>query len=869
MRAGLTAAIVASIVGFSAHTVAQAAIRRDTTIAPQALAPALRALVKERELQIVYSSELLENRQTHGATGELTMDEALTRILSGTGLTYRYLDDQTVTIVPAGGGSPTSTSGDDSAASKKLSVLDEVVVTGTLIRGAEPASPSVTITRKDIDAAGFSTTQELIASLPQNYQGTASDQGFTGTGDRAALSNDSKGAAVNLRGLGGGTSLVLVNGRRLAPTLSGHFVDVSMIPLSAIERVEVVTDGASALYGSDAIGGVVNFILRKDYEGMETRVRYGAADGGGLGEWSASQSAGAQWSSGSTMLIYDYDQRDRLSADQRDFSSAARLPNDLVPPQRRNSVLFTARQDIGERTNLFSDALYTRRDSSSVSRRNDGTRSANSTKAEQLTVSAGASVALGESWRAEASGTTSGNELVMRTLNDSLASPTPVSNLYDEQYDMRSFDLKADGALFALPAGAVRLALGGGLRHEKLSYTRDAIPRPTDGRNRDVLAAFAELHVPVFSAQNAAPGVKRLELTLSGRYEDYDDFGSTSNPKWGVLYSPLDGLDLRGTYSTSFRAPYLEDMVGGGNVLLLMQPDSAAPDGQTLILDLEGGNPNLQPEKSRSWTAGFDLRPAWMPRTKLSFTWFDIDYRDRIGTLTTTAASALQVISASGHLAPFIDLHPDPAQLAQIIATTTRFLDLYGRPYTVNDIEALVDNRFVNSSVTHVSGVDASVSGAMPTSMGVFSFDVNGSYLTKYEDAIVAGARPTRLLNTYLHPVDLTVRGNLAWSRNGMSVAAFLNYQDSYTDNISMPNKSIASWTTVDLTFAYDFTSQGAAGVLNGVKVGASVQNAFDRDPPSVANALQSAPSYIARGYDPGNATPYGRLFSLSLTKHW
>ena len=71
------------------------------------------------------------------------------------------------------------------------------------------------------------------------------------------------GAGLNLRGLGQRATLVLVNGRRLAPSGAGSFVDVSLIPLSAVERVEILTDGASAIYGSDAVGGVVNFILRR------------------------------------------------------------------------------------------------------------------------------------------------------------------------------------------------------------------------------------------------------------------------------------------------------------------------------------------------------------------------------------------------------------------------------------------------------------------------------------------------------------------------------------------------------------------------------------------------------------------------------
>ncbi|MEJ0037804.1 MAG: TonB-dependent receptor [Gammaproteobacteria bacterium] len=871
MRASLTAAIVASIVGFSANTVAQAAIRRDTAIAPQALAPALRALVKEREFQIVYSSELLANRESPGATGALTMDEALTRILSGTGLTYRYLDDQTVTIVPTAGTKPADAPDPSKAdASKKGQALEEVVVTGTLIRGAEPASPTITLTRENIEATGFSTTQELIASLPQNYQTSATDQGFTSTGDRAALTNDSKGAAVNLRGLGGGTSLVLVNGRRLAPTYAGHFVDVSMIPLAAIERVEIVTDGASALYGSDAIGGVVNFILRKDYDGMESRVRYGASDGGGLGEWGASQSAGKQWSSGSALLVYDYDQRDPLNADQRDFSSAARMPNTLVPSQRRNSALLSARQTMGDSIDVFGDALFTRRDADGFVTRNSNTHSGSATESKQLSATAGLSMPLGESWRWEAAGSYGKNSLVLLTATDSLSNPVLARNRYDESYDMWSVDTKADGALFSLPGGDVRLAVGSSFRQESIGYTANAVPRPVDGLDRDVFAAFAEVLVPLVSAQNAVPGVKRLELTLSGRYEDYNDFGSTSNPKWGVLYSPIEGLHLRGTYSTSFRAPYLEDMSTVSNsVILQPAPDLAAPDGETLILDLEGGNANLKPEKSRAWTGGFDFRPAALPQVKLSVTYFDIDYRDRIGKLTTVASTALQAVSASGYLAPFIDVHPDPAVLGSLIANASRFLDLYGKPYTPSSIEALVDNRYINAPRARVNGIDFAFSGARRTELGTFSADLAASYLLKYEESVVQTAPSVDSLDTFLHPIDLTLRGSFGWSRSGLSAVAFLNYQDSYTDNIAVPNRRISSWTTFDLTVAYDFASRISSGVFQGVKLSGSVQNLFDRDPPFVSNSLLTSASGVARGFDPANANPYGRTFALSLTKRW
>ena len=100
--------------------------------------------------------------------------------------------------------------------------------------------------------------------------------------------------AASLRGLGSQRTLVLMNGRRLAPyALSGgQSVDLSGIPASAIERVEVLKDGASAVYGTDAIGGVINFILRKDYQGAEVNTNYYATDEGGGNNWRVSGTAG-------------------------------------------------------------------------------------------------------------------------------------------------------------------------------------------------------------------------------------------------------------------------------------------------------------------------------------------------------------------------------------------------------------------------------------------------------------------------------------------------------------------------------------------------------------------------------------------------
>jgi outer membrane receptor protein involved in Fe transport len=144
------------------------------------------------------------------------------------------------------------------------------------------------------------------------------------------------GTAINLRGLGSDATLTLVNGRRIAPSAAGAFVDVSQIPMAGVDRVEILPDGASALYGSDAIGGVVNFVMRKHYEGAETSARYGAGDG--FEEYSASQVFGKDWGSGSLTLAYEHFYRGNLSGRDRDYyrSDLTRFGGNNFLPQDLN-----------------------------------------------------------------------------------------------------------------------------------------------------------------------------------------------------------------------------------------------------------------------------------------------------------------------------------------------------------------------------------------------------------------------------------------------------------------------------------------------------------------------------------------------------
>ena len=196
-------------------------------------------------------------------------------------------------------------------------LLEEVVVTGSAIRRGdlENTLPIQIIDEMAIKQSGVSTTAELIAKVPamQNFITPADSVGGSGGGLMTA----------NLRGIGTQYTLVLLNGRRIAPGDSGSTIDLQGIPLAAIERVEILTDGASALYGSDAIAGVVNFILKSSVDTTTISAQYDMPEGDGGESWQASLVTGFGdiYEDGySFVFTYNHQEREQLASADRDFA---------------------------------------------------------------------------------------------------------------------------------------------------------------------------------------------------------------------------------------------------------------------------------------------------------------------------------------------------------------------------------------------------------------------------------------------------------------------------------------------------------------------------------------------------------------------
>ena len=271
-------------------------------IPAQSVSSALSDFARQARVQFLFFTEGLQTVEANAVVGAYPIQEALDLLLEGTGLTGTYTPGSGVTInrvanADTAATPPADVAEDDpteqDAGDDLEALVEEVLVTGSRIRGAQNASPIVSISREDIDLAGLATVEQVIEKLPQNFGGGASLDTLTDSANDTNVvggnvGNDSGGTSVNLRGLGTSSTLILVDGRRLSPSGFGSaFTNISSIPVTAIERVEVLTDGASAIYGSDAIGGVVNFILREEYDGAEARLRYGQDGRGDLSDTTA------------------------------------------------------------------------------------------------------------------------------------------------------------------------------------------------------------------------------------------------------------------------------------------------------------------------------------------------------------------------------------------------------------------------------------------------------------------------------------------------------------------------------------------------------------------------------------------------------
>ena len=326
-------AICASL--FAMQTLAQSPTH-NIDIEAQPLPGALQEFSEQTNLQLAYVATLANGKDSPGTQGETRPKAALSDILEGTELEYQYVNAKTVAIgsrraeatgdsAPGGsqpapepillaqsqeteqdepGGDSDASSDDADASSDDAEVSDadveEIIVTGTRLSRtpSQIAANLITMDEGVLRATGEFSLDKALRTLPQNQLAASSTASYARLGGQHfnGATNLSGASAVNLRGLGDGATLVLVDGKRIGSSgLAGGVTDISGIPTASIERVEIMLDGASAIYGSDAVGGVVNIITRKDYEGAELEVMHSVPGRGGFDESALTLSGSWLW----------------------------------------------------------------------------------------------------------------------------------------------------------------------------------------------------------------------------------------------------------------------------------------------------------------------------------------------------------------------------------------------------------------------------------------------------------------------------------------------------------------------------------------------------------------------------------------------
>lgn len=936
---------------------------------------------RQSDLQVLFDFNILRGMKTRAVTGDLDASAALKAMLKGTNLVFDFVNDHTLAVTP-----------------KKPSVLsrlwhrlavhpkhapgfDDAGLEQVLISGAGPASgtmpllgtQTVNFSRTDIERSGLATTEDFLRTVPQVFGGGPTEDTVLG---REAGTNSAHGAGINIRGLDAGATLVLIDGKRIAPSGTvGAFDDISNIPLSIVDHIDILPDGVSAKYGADAIGGVINFVTRKNFTGASTQARGGSVTNGDMGERQFSQLLGKTRDSGSDFLSFEYFQRDPLLARDRpqfsndltalggsnfnsfygagsgtlfagsqmyalpkNLSGSAATASSLIPGtsnsynlyegayvtpgETRWSVFSKESQHLTDAVQLHFEGLFARRNISEISgaatplalsipstnpyylNPSGGTDNvfvlggsttyfgapSSENRIDTGNFSLGLSMSLFQDWTADLiTGYTFERQNLVQpgsfnqtALNAALSDTNPetafdpfggASNnnpatLASIAGDFRSLSkstlrtagLNFTGPVVALPGGNLELSVGAEYRLQDFSIVSsfphaDAVDSGQLSRN--VKSEFVEARVPIIGDANELPFVRRLELSLGGRHEDFSDVGSASVPKVGLLWSIARDWSVRSSWTKSFKPPNLTDLVVSGSqsaIETLTDPSSSS--GVIRALGLFGTNPTLHPETAHSWTFGTDFVVPAIPSLSMSFTYFNITYANRI-----TDAQITPDVLTQPSLAWLYTKNVTPAQLANACQQT-----VYQQGATQDCINSgvsvIVDDRLRNIALLKTNGFDVISKYTADNRAGHFDFGLNATYLLRYSQSNTPTSPLDNIVSTQNNPINLRARGSAAWGRRGFGVAGFVNFENRYRDTISVPSRGVSPWTTIDMQLSYQ-TPRDAFGWLGNTQVALNVQNLFNVNPPFLNNTA------VGIGYDQENADLYGRLVSFEIRKRW
>jgi iron complex outermembrane receptor protein len=306
-------------------------------------------------------------------------------------------------------------------------------------------------------------------------------------------------------------------------------------------------------------------------------------------------------------------------------------------------------------------------------------------------------------------------------------------------------------------------------------------------------------------------------------------------------------------------------------------------NGTVNALSIIGNNPHLKPETGKNWQIGADFTPSFVPGLKLSATYYNISYRNKLGVAGVPLPIFVPGPLGSAALETLYRPYVIPIHNTNVTASgctlDPALQQFVGFLYSANvnfnprdycNVNVVIDSRTLSAANTFQDGLDINLSYFKTTGIGTFLFNLGASKIFTDTQRTVAGAPMISVLDTIGNPISWRGRGNVTWTNGPVSASLFGNYVGPYTNNqpisiqgVVQPIVRIPSWTTFDLNIAYSFDRHDARwALMRGVRIGLSVNNLFGNEPPIVESALSGSSSIDLFAH---NAN--GRTMQFQVTK--
>ncbi|MBL9203568.1 MAG: TonB-dependent receptor [Opitutaceae bacterium] len=395
----------------------------------------------------------------------------------------------------------------------------------------------------------------------------------------------------------------------------------------------------------------------------------------------------------------------------------------------------------------------------------------------------------------------------------------------------RSFDVTVDGSLYELPGGSLKVAAGGVLNQDSnknytVNVSEAVVPvttRQTIWGSEDSESVFAEFYVPVVGKQNAIPLVRRLDLQLAGRYENFPAY-SKFIPKYGASWTPIPSVLVRASYGEGFRAPSLtEYQVATSTSTATVVDPRRTPASTTGVVVTRGSRPNVGPETSTNNFYGIVFEPPFAKGLNLQVNYYDTEQKNAVQILSATT-----IVNNEA-------LFQDRVTRAAPTASDTAL----GQPGQIT----AVDLTFINFGLIVNRSLDIGADYTLPWEhFGRWRLGLNASKTLEASRQLAPNQLPVVLEGDTAAPPKWKLLGSIFWDRGPMSASVFINYLDGFNsnntgnsfaaNNTTQTFASTPAVTKVDVRAGYSFRNGVWRGYGRNLRINAGIGNLFDKEPP-------------------------------------